>query len=295
MALDQLALSIVALGAAYTLVALGFVLVLNATRAVNFAHGDTVMAGGFAAIVLAGALPLGGVPVPGLVLLPLVALAMAAFGALFSAVAYFPLRDRPVVSIFISTIAVGIMLQTGANGLFGGADRKAPPIVEGGALEVSGLVVDRQAIAIVAVALLCVAALYGLLWHTQTGRRMRAAAEDPELARATGVRLERMVVATFAVAAALAGVAGLLLANQYFVTPTAGVNFMFKAYIAVTIGGWGDVRGAVVGAFIIAVIELIGGILLSTAIAEVILYCILLAVLLVRPQGLFGEPAGRRA
>src|SRR5579872_6074944 len=106
MALLQLLLNGVALGAAYALVALGFVLVINATGAVNFAQGDMVMAGGYAAVGLAGLVAL-----PGLFLLPLVLALMAVLGIAFSAIAYFPLRHRPPVTVFISTIALGILLQ----------------------------------------------------------------------------------------------------------------------------------------------------------------------------------------
>src|SRR3546814_27382 len=106
----QLLLNGIALGAAYALAALGFVLVLNATRAVNFAQGDMVMAGGFLAVALAQVLPL-----PGILLLPAVAALMAALGLLISLVAYLPLKDRPPTSIFISTIAVGVILQQGRS------------------------------------------------------------------------------------------------------------------------------------------------------------------------------------
>src|SRR5438874_11273399 len=106
----QLALNGLALGAAYALVALGFVLVLNATSAVNFAQGDMVMAGGYVAIALAGALP-----VPGMLLLPLVLVLMAALGLVVAALAYLPLAARPPARVFISTIAAGIVLQHRVN------------------------------------------------------------------------------------------------------------------------------------------------------------------------------------
>src|SRR3954454_10747347 len=104
----QLLVNAVALGAAYALVALGFVLVLNATSAVNFAQGDLVVAGGYAGIALASVLPL-----PGAALLPAVLLLMAGLGLLASAIAYFPLVRRPLTSVFISTIALGIMIENG--------------------------------------------------------------------------------------------------------------------------------------------------------------------------------------
>ena len=290
----QLLVNGAALGAAYALVALGFVLVLNATRAVNFAQGDMVVAGGYAAVAASLALPLGGSAVPGLLVLPLVVAGMAAFGLLFSAAAYFPLRHRPPVAVFISTIAVGVVLTHTANGLFGAAERQAPPLVAGPPLEIAGLVLGRQSLAILLLAGLLIVCLDLALHRTQVGRRMRAAAEDPEIAGAIGVPVTALVAVTFALAAALAGVAGLLLGNAYFVTPTGGANLMLKAYIAVTIGGWGRVRGAVAGAFLIALFEVAAGTVVSTTVAEALLYGLLLLILVVRPQGLFGEAAGQR-
>jgi len=291
----QIAIDGVALGAAYALVALGFVLILNAGGAVNFAQGDLVMAGGFAAIVVAGTLPLEGVAVPGLVLAPLVMIAGGAGGWIVAEVAYRPLRHRPPVAVFISTIAVGIMLQHGANGLFGAAERRTPPLVTGEPLAVGGLTISLQSLAIMGTAALVILLLHQLLERTQLGRRLRAAAEDPEMARALGIRVRRLTALAFALGAGLAALAGLLLANVYFVTPTAGLAFMLKAYIAVTIGGWGSLRGAVAGAFLVALFELAAGRLLSASMADALLYVALLLALLLRPQGLFGEAAGRRA
>ena len=114
MTLLQLVLNGMALGAAYALVALGFVLVLNATGAVNFAQGDLVMAGGYTSAALAAALPL-----PGLALLPVVIGAMALLGLLVAGLAYFPLMRRPATAVFVSTIAIGLVLQNAALNLFG--------------------------------------------------------------------------------------------------------------------------------------------------------------------------------
>ena len=286
----QLLVNGVALGAAYALVALGFVLVLNATGAVNFAHGDLVMAGGMLAVALA---PM--IPAPGLALLPLVLVLMAALGLLVSALAYLPLRGRPPVSVFISTIAVGIILQNGANALFGGEPRAAPPLLSGGTVTLGGLVVSVQSLAIVGVAALLIGAQQWVFARTQFGRRLRATAQDPEMARACGIPVTAMILATFALGTAYAGAAGLLLANQFFVTPTAGGDLILKAYIAVTIGGWGSVPGAVVGALLIALFEVGVSSVLSYPVALGALYATLLLILVARPQGLFGEAARRRA
>ncbi|WP_207460292.1 branched-chain amino acid ABC transporter permease [Azospirillum sp. SYSU D00513] len=286
----QLLVNGVALGAAYALVALGFVLVLNATSAVNFAQGDLVMAGGLLAVAAAPLLPL-----PGVLLLPVVMALMAGLGVLLALAAYMPLRRRPPVSVFISTIAVGIILQNGASVLFGPEPRAAPPLFSGGSLSLGGLVVAEQSLAIIAVAGLLIAAQGWLFARTQLGRRLRATAQDPEMARACGVPVTAMILATFALGTAYAGVAGLLLANQFFVAPTAGGDLILKAYIAVTIGGWGSVPGAVAGALVIALFEVGVSSVLSYPVALGALYVTLLLILVARPQGLFGEAARRRA
>lgn len=286
----QLLVNGLALGAAYALVALGFVLVLNATSAVNFAQGDLVMAGGMLAVALA---PL--IPLPGLVLLPVILLVMAGLGLLLALLAYLPLRNRPPVSVFISTIAVGIILQNGAAVLFGPEPRVAPPLVGDGVLRLGGVAVPEQSVAIILVAGLLIGAQHMIFAHTQLGRRLRATAQDPEMARACGVPVTRMILVTFAIGTACAGAAGLLLANRYFVTPTAGGDLILKAYIAVTVGGWGSVPGAVVGALLIALFEVGLSSVFSYPVALGALYGVLLVILMVRPQGLFGEAVRRRA
>src|SRR5690606_29704788 len=105
----------------------------------------------------------------------------------------------------------------------------------------------------------------------------------------------RMIALTFALAAALAGTAGLLLGNRYFVTPAEGGSLMLKAYIAVVIGGWGRIGGAVIGALLIALFESVVAAFLSQPVAEAALYAVLLIVLFLRPGGILGEVEGRRA
>jgi branched-chain amino acid transport system permease protein len=266
------------------------VLVLNATAAVNFAQGDMVMAGGYVAIALAGALP-----VPGILLLPLVLVLMAVLGLVVAALAYLPLAARPPAAVFISTIAIGIVLENGVNLLFGAAPRATPSLLGAGQLTWGGLAVSLQSLAIVAVAALLIAGQSFVMARTQFGRALRATAQDRETARALGIRVTAMIAASFAIGAALAGAAGLLLANQFFVTPSAGTDFVIKAYIATTIGGWGSLAGSVAGAFLIAVFEVGVSSVFSYTVATAALYAALLAILLLRPQGLFGEAAQTRA
>jgi branched-chain amino acid transport system permease protein len=300
----QLFLNALALGASYALLALGFVLILNATGAVNFSHGDLVMAGGYTVIALHAVLGM-----PAALLLPLVVGVMAAAGVLFSLLAYFPLKDRPPVSVFISTIALGIVFQNAANAIAGAEPRKGPALIGDGQLALGGLVVGQQALAIIVVAALLIGGQHLLLNHTGIGRRLRATAQDRQMAEAIGIPVNRMIGLTFAIGTGLAGAAGLMLANTFFVSPTDGSNYILKAYIAVTIGGWGNLYGAACGALIIALFEVlfpslpvivpalshVTPWLFTQTASSIVLYIGLLVIMFFRPQGLFGEAVQKRA
>ncbi len=289
----QIAINVATLGAAYALASLGFVLILNATGAVNFAQGDMVVAGGFFAIALTQLLPVD--DLPGIILLPGVLVATAAFGLLLSATAYFPIRHRPAVATFVSTIAFATITANGLNAVFGSAPRATPPLLDHQLITIGSARVSTQSIAIILTAAILIAALGFLLHRTQAGRALRAAAQDPEIARAIGIDVNVTIGLSFALAGALAGAAGLLLANQFFITPQDGGIFMLKVYIAVVIGGWGRLNGAVAGAFLLALFEVVVASWLAQPFVEALLYLALIAILLLRPQGLFGETAGRRA
>jgi branched-chain amino acid transport system permease protein len=272
---------------------------------VNFSQGDLVMAGGFVAVVLADSLH-----VPGLILLPLVLAVMAVLGVVVALLAYMPLRTRPPEAVFISTIAVGIILQNAANRLFGAEPVTAPPLLGGGRVHFGGVDVSAQSLAIIGVAALLIGGLHALFTHTQIGRRLRATAQDREVAMAIGIPVDAMIVGTFAVGAALAGAAGLLLSNAFFVTPTAGSDYILKAYIAVVIGGWGSIPGAVAGALLIAAFEVLypslplllpvlnavpgADTLFSQTVSTIMLDIVVLVILVVRPRGLFGEAVSVR-
>jgi branched-chain amino acid transport system permease protein len=286
----QLALTALALGACYALVALGFVLVLNATNAVNFAQGELVVAGGFIAIAAAPHIDL-----PGIALLPVTMIGGALLGLLLSLVAYFPIRTRPPTAVFISTIAAGMVIQNAVLRHFGPEPAAAPSLIGGDIVTIGTLSVGTQSLAMIAAAALLVAGLHLLLARTQLGRRLRATAQDPEIASALGIPVVPLIALSFALAAALAAAAGLLVANRFFLTPTDGAGYMLKAYIAVVIGGWGRVSGAVLGALVIAIFESFVAAFVSHLAAEALLYAALLAILWLRPQGILGETAGRRA
>lgn len=289
MSFVQLLINGFALGMAYALVALGFVLVLNAVNAVNFAQGDLVMAGGYVAVALAWWLP-----VPGIVLLPAVLVAVAAIGLVLSLLAYFPIMRRPPAAVFISTIAFGVILQNGYHLTFGPEAHAVRPLFASGTFEIGELFVSRQAVAIVATAAVLMTVQYLVMEKTQFGRRLRATAQNREMAAAIGIPVNLMIAATFAAGAALAGAAGLLLGNQFLVHPIGGIHIIITAYIAAVIGGWGSLVGAVLGAMMIAVFQVIVSAYVSYTAATAMLYLLVLVVLFFRPQGLLGAGEQRR-
>jgi branched-chain amino acid transport system permease protein len=285
----QLAINGVALGAAYALVALGFVFIVNATGAVNFAHGDLVMAGGYVAVGL-GSLATW----PMIVMLPLVAAIMFGVGIAVALVAYFPLINRPPATVFISTLLCGIVLQNLFLVLFGPQARAAPPLLKSGTVHLGAITISIQALGTLAVAAALIGLQYLIFARTQVGRRLRATAQDRQMAQAIGIRASAVIACTFGAGTALAGVAGALLANQFFVYPTGGIPLSVYAYMAVVVGGWGSIAGAVLGAMMISIFQVVVSAYVSYAVATGLLYLVLLLVFFFRPQGIFGELVQRR-
>jgi branched-chain amino acid transport system permease protein len=254
-----------------------------------------VMLGGVAAVTLVGLLALAGVDLPGIALLPLVVIASGLVGLLVAGLGFWPLRDRPPAAMFVATIALAAVFEQSAMAFFGPEPRTAPAVWSGPSLMIGSVALGRQPLALIVVGGLAVAAVYALLEKTQTGRRFRAVAQDRNMARALGIGATRFIVGAFALAGGLAGLAGALLGHQFFVHAGQGPGYMLKAYIAAAIGGWGSVPGALAGALLIALFETLVSAISSPVWAQALLYIALLAILLWRPQGLFGEAIGRRA
>jgi len=287
----QLIVDALALGAVYALVALGFVLVLNGLGAVNLAHGDLVTFGGFLAVAAASWLPAW----PGVAFLPLIALAMAVIGALLAGL--LPIRRRGAApeDVSLASFAVGAILAAILTVNFGTAPVAGPALLAAGDIRLLGTGVSRQSLLILGTAIVLVPAVHLFLNGTQFGRRLRAAGQDPDLAQALGIETGRMAAATLALGTILAGVAGMLLADKFTISPMFGLDLLAKSYIAVAIAGWGQVGGAATIAFLIAPLETAVSTVTVPAVADGIVYIALLMFLAFQPQGLFGPAAQRRA
>jgi branched-chain amino acid transport system permease protein len=280
----QLVVNGLAMGCIYALVALGFLLIYQAVGALNFAQGELVMLGGFLGISLALGLKL---PLPLAFLLTI--LLMAAIGWLFQRVAYYPLRNRPFAAVIISTVGVGIALRNGAQLIWGPNPLSFPGLFGAEPIRVAGTTILPQHLFIIAVTLLLLAAQYWFFTRTALGRQLQATAQDAEMARLMGIPVGRMIAATFMLSAAMAGVAGLLLAPVFFVTTDMGGMVMLKAFVASIIGGFGSIPGAIVGALFVGVMETFVAAYVSSAYKDAFAFLILILVLFVAPRGLFGE------
>ncbi|HEV2149451.1 MAG TPA: branched-chain amino acid ABC transporter permease [Longimicrobiaceae bacterium] len=273
----------VALGSIYGLVALGLTLVYGVLRIPNFAHGALYMVGAYATFFFATAHGLSYVAAVGASVLVL-----ALLGAVLERLVFHPLRHAPHLHSMIAALGVLLFLQAGAQLLWGADFRRLPAPAEG-VVEIFGLAVAAQRLVVIAAAVAVMAGLYLFLKRTATGAAIEAVAQDREGALLVGIDTRRIAMLTFAVSAGLAAVAASLVAPLNLIYPTMGEVVNLKAFVIIILGGMGSIPGAIVGAYLLAAAEVFGGTYLSSAFAELIGFAVLVAVLAVRPTGLFAK------
>jgi len=296
----QLLISGLAIGSIYALVALGFVLIYNAVGVVNFAQGEFVMFPSYVAatFVLPSVAVFGTVvhwqAAPLLVYLVVIVL-MVGFGLAFNRIAYYPLRDRGWLPVVISTIGVSIFLRNAAQLTWGSQPLVMPSLFPVDTVSIGALRVRPQDLAIITVTAVLIAFQYVLFERTTLGKQMRATAQDRTTARLVGIRVGRIVAITFVYSALLGTVSGLLVAPLFTVTKEMGALIALKAFAGSIVGGFGSIPGAIIGGLTIGVVETFGGFYISSAYEDAIAFVVLIAVLLVKPSGLFGERIAEKA
>ncbi|MHB0870899.1 MAG: branched-chain amino acid ABC transporter permease [Chloroflexota bacterium] len=279
-----------AMGSIYALVALGFVLIFNAVGVVNFAQGEFVMVPAFVAVVLMEALHMPFIPVYLVTIL-----FMGLFGIVFQRIAYYPLRNRSFLPVVISTIGVSIFLKNGAQVAFGAEPRPMPRPTSAMPLNVGGVAIDPQYIVIILVTLALLVFQYYFFEKTSLGKKMQATAQDKEMARLLGVRVATMIAITFIYSSILGAVAGILVGPIFFVTKEMGAMLGLKAFCSTIVGGFGSVPGAILGGLFLGVVEVFAAFYISSAYRDAFAFIILILVLLLRPQGFFGEKIAEKA
>jgi branched-chain amino acid transport system permease protein len=286
----QLLFTGIGVGSIYALVALGFALIYRATNVVNFAQGDFAMLGAFSMVVLAIDLEL-----PYWLSIIMTLALLIGFGALFNLAVYYPLRNRSFLPVIISTIGASILLENGVLATYGPRPQALDSMFDLPGFSIGDVFFDTQYIVILAVAVAMVAMQYVFFERTLIGKKMQATSQDKEMASLLGIPVMTMIMITFMYSAALGGLAGILVAPVLFVTVGMGSTIALKAFAASIIGGFGDIKGAIVGGLALGVIETFGAAYISVPYKDAFAFLVLFAFLLVRPQGIFGELISEKA
>ena len=285
----------VLVGSTYALVALGFTLVLGTLDLLNFAHGETIMFAAYAGLfaLLAVGSNAGGS-------LPLAIAVAVATGALLGLVVYygsFRFVDKKYwTAPALSTVGIGLILQTGATRFWGTEQRGVPDPLGDANLQLGPVTVGLSHLIILGVTVALMIGLHLLLKRTRLGRAMRAVAENHVTAALLGVPVERTIAFTFLVSGVLAGAAGALTSLVYHtITPFIGLNILLKGMTGMVIGGLGNVYGAMFGGVLVGILEVLAVGYLSSSYQDVLVFAALIAVLMFKPAGFFGIQVHERA
>ncbi len=288
-ALPQLIASAIVLGGIYALVSIGLTLVFGVMRIVNFAHGEFLMLSMYLAV---GLFATAGIdPYLGLLI---AAPASLAFGAIVYVVVIRPIVARPHVVQIFTTLGLSIVLQNAALSLWTGSFRQLRLPYAGNVLTIAGAAVTVPQVIAFAVAAAFTAALFVWLRFTYLGKAMRATAQDRNAATLMGIDTGKVLLVAFLVGTLCVAVAGMLMAPLFATYPTVGLHFVLIAFVVVVLGGLGSVVGALLGGMIVAFIDVVAGFYVGTAWKEVLYFLVFMAVLLVRPAGLFGQRGAER-
>ena len=277
-----------ATGALYALVAIGFTLLWQTSQTINFAQGEFVMLPAFFMLAaMKAGLPFWAAIIVGFVL------SMAILGFAFKRLLVDPMLQHGVLPLAIATMALSTFLKESVKTFYSAEASPFPSLAPDVDLNVFGVPISWQNIAILIVALMTVLALQYLLDNTFVGRQMQAAAQNPTVARILGVPVERMILYTFLINAALVALASLLISPIYLAKFTNGETLGLAAFVAAIVGGFNQIRGAVVGGLLLGVVDNLSAAYVSTQYRSAIPMFLLIVIILFRPNGLLGRPEER--
>ncbi len=288
--LPQLLFTGFGIGAIYSLVALGFVLLIRAASVVNFGQGEFAMLGAYALVIGYNLLHL-----PYWLAIVMAIVLMAGFGLLFAGATYWPLRHRGGLPVIISTIGASIFLENMVLVLYGPEAVQVDGVFDNPGFDVGPVFVDTQYLTIIVVAAVLVALQYFIFERTTLGKKLQAVSQDKEMASLLGIPVAGMILLTFAYSSALGGIAGILVAPILFVSTGMAGIVALKAFAANIIGGYGSIPGAILGGLALGLVETLGAAYISVPYKDAFAFLMLLMFLMIRPQGLFGERISEKA
>ena len=285
------------LGGIYALIAVGYTMVYGIIQLINFAHGEIFMFGAYIALML---ITVFGIPF--WIALPLSMILCGILGMLMDLVAYRPLRNAPRLSALITAIGMSLALQNLARMIWSARPLQFPTealptifLSQNAILLPGGATLPYRDVFIILLALVLMIALNRLIYLTKIGKAMRACAQNQVAANLMGIRTNQVIAITFIIGSALGAVAGVMVGLREVVTPTMGYYKGVAAFAAAVLGGIGNITGAMLGGIIIGIAEVIGAGYISSGYRLAIAYIIMIAVIVIRPSGLFGKSTGHRA
>ncbi|MEM2444612.1 MAG: branched-chain amino acid ABC transporter permease [Sulfolobales archaeon] len=280
----QIFVNAMLLGGMYAIISIGLNIIFGVLKIVNFAHGELIMLGMYISYWLAVIYGLN----PYLTL-PLTALALLLIGAGIERILIKPILNAPSINQLLTTAALILIIQNVALILWRADYRGVTvrmPLISIGPIFVSG---TRLVAFVGGIAASLI--LYYILMRTDTGIRIRAVAQDPEVSQILGVNVPRIQTLTFCLGSLLAGIAGSLMIPIFMVNPTVGGGFGLIAWVIIVLGGLGSFTGALIGSFIVGLIEAYVGVLISLEVARAVAFFAFILILLFRPSGILGEKA----
>lgn len=274
------------LGSTYAIVALGLTLVFGILHVPNFAHGNIYMLGAYVAFFLITYVGFGfWIALVGCMIL------MALVGMFMERVVYRPLRGQSHINSFIAAIGALIFIETLVVSIWGSQGYRIPnPYPE--TMEILGIVMSQQRLIVVIAAILLIALLQLFIKRTTPGTTIEAVAQNREGAMLVGINVNSVSSMTFAISAALAAAAAALVAPIFMISPDMGALLGMKAFVIVILGGLGSIPGAILGGYILGLIEALGGGYISADYKDVFAFGALILILAIKPTGLFGKEAG---
>lgn len=288
--IEQLILNGIIAGSIYALIAIGFTVIYKTVKFFHFAHGVVYTAGAYVAYSLAISLGL-----PYIISFFLSAAFAAGLGIAIDRGVYWPLRRKgaPNLVFLVASFGVFIFIQNTIQLIYGAQilSLRTGPVREG--YHIFSAVITPTQILILVVSIILMIALWSVVQFTKLGKGMRAVADDPVAASLVGINPERIILYTFAIGSALAGVAGILVSLETNLEPTMGLSAILKGIIASIIGGIGSIPGAVIGGFFLGIVENLGIWKIQAGWKDCIAFAILIIFLLVRPSGFLGTKVGR--
>jgi branched-chain amino acid transport system permease protein len=285
----QQALNALQLGSIYALIALGYTMVYGILTMINFAHGDLFMVGAFFCFILAALLGLSFVPT-----LLFTMFGVACIGVLIERAAYKPLRQAPRVSAIITALGVGLFLENFTLAL-SPYPKQIPQFMTNVTWTVAGVSFSTLQIVIIGLSLLLMIILDVMVRRTMIGMAMRAISWDKSVAPLLGVPVDFVISVTFAIGTSLGGAAGVLYGLAYpVIDPYMGIMIGWKAFISAVVGGIGNIRGAMIGGYILGSLEILVVAVFPSTYRDLVSFTLLLVLLIFRPYGILGKPVPQK-